>query len=331
MAITGNGTTTHITTTTAFSPGDLCTAYSWSFIYRNAAVPASATVDVVYSIIGGAGAFELDFIWDHTNSIYKNAWIHKQADSTVKTVQNGGFLANTDYVIGATWSASDNTFRAYLDGALFGSVTATAPTNSHDVKISALSFGGTNNFDDGTIAECAVWSGVALSAGEMLALGKRVAPSLIRPQSLLDYRPLIRNINEVTRSTGLTSTGTTAAAHPRIIYGEDDLDMTVVDTATYVISPSGGITMGGVSAYTAAYVLTPSGGITMGGNSQKGLGFSLSHGLAFQGEDPTINQGIAIAQNLRESDWYAEVTPSFNMRSKMRLRTPYLSTGLYRR
>lgn len=67
----------------------------------------------------------------------------------------------------------------------------------------------------GDIAEVGVWN-VALTAAEVASLAKGVSPALVRPQSLVTYLPLIRDVVDVRSATGFTDVNTTAANHTRM-------------------------------------------------------------------------------------------------------------------
>jgi hypothetical protein len=67
------------------------------------------------------------------------------------------------------------------------------------------------------IAEVAIWN-IALSSDDINALSKGFSPQLVRPQNLVLYVPLIRNVGDLRNSLALTTTGTTVADHPRILY-----------------------------------------------------------------------------------------------------------------
>lgn len=70
----------------------------------------------------------------------------------------------------------------------------------------------------GLIAEVGIWS-VVLSDDEIASLANGVAPIKVRPQSLVFYSPMIRNVQDVRGGLALTQTGSpTIAAHPRIYY-----------------------------------------------------------------------------------------------------------------
>jgi len=72
----------------------------------------------------------------------------------------------------------------------------------------------------GRIAEAAIWN-VALSDAEVASLAKGYSPLFIQPTALVAYWPLIGHATTEIDSVGgfgLTVTGATKAAHPRIIY-----------------------------------------------------------------------------------------------------------------
>lgn len=71
---------------------------------------------------------------------------------------------------------------------------------------------------DGRVAEVGIWS-VALDDAEIAVLAAGYAPPCVRPQSLVFYAPLIRELNNY-RGPVLSNHSTspaTVAVHPRII------------------------------------------------------------------------------------------------------------------
>jgi hypothetical protein len=69
---------------------------------------------------------------------------------------------------------------------------------------------------DGQIAEVGIWN-AALPAAEIASLAKGMNCAKVRPQNLVFYAPLIRDLND--QKGGLTITnnnGATVAAHPRV-------------------------------------------------------------------------------------------------------------------
>jgi hypothetical protein len=77
--------------------------------------------------------------------------------------------------------------------------------------VSATTFGW-----DGSIAEAAIYS-AALTTAEIASLAKGLACDKVRPQSLVFYAPLIRNLQDVRGGLTITNNNTaTVAAHTRV-------------------------------------------------------------------------------------------------------------------
>jgi hypothetical protein len=71
-------------------------------------------------------------------------------------------------------------------------------------------------FFTGDIAEVGIWN-VALTAAEIAPLAKGMTCDKIRPQNLVFYAPLVRDL--IDQKGGLTITnnnGATVATHPRV-------------------------------------------------------------------------------------------------------------------
>jgi hypothetical protein len=88
------------------------------------------------------------------------------------------------------------------------------------VTINALGIGqipgaSNSNWLNGRAAEMAVWS-VSLSDAEINSLWKGFPPKRIRPQSLVFYLPMIRDLHDIRNGLALTNNGSaTVFAHPR--------------------------------------------------------------------------------------------------------------------
>lgn len=68
----------------------------------------------------------------------------------------------------------------------------------------------------GWIAEIGIWN-VALTAAEIASLSKGMTCDKVRPQSLVFYAPLVRNLQDVKGGLTITNNNTaTVAAHPRV-------------------------------------------------------------------------------------------------------------------
>ena len=142
------------------------------------------------------------------------------------TFQSGNLIAGTNS-IGTNWIHLCATFNPSTRQELFVNGTSEAVKTS---SVAASIFSGSaplwigaqsdifskNNMWDGLIAECAVYN-AALTAAEIASLAKGMTCDKVRPQSLVFYAPLVRNI--IDAKGGLTITnnnGATVANHPRI-------------------------------------------------------------------------------------------------------------------
>lgn len=68
------------------------------------------------------------------------------------------------------------------------------------------------------VADFAVW-GAQLTAEEVAAFAKGFSPSLIKPQSLAMYSPLVRDVRDIKAPFIGGVTGTSVTDHPRVIGG----------------------------------------------------------------------------------------------------------------
>lgn len=112
---------------------------------------------------------------------------------------------------------------AYYNGANKATTTATSVASGFTrTQIGARRAGSvTDAFFNGRLAEVGVWN-VVLTDDEVLSLADGAACSLVRPQSLVLYAPMIRNLADYSRTLFSFSTINTGAAvdtlgvHPRI-------------------------------------------------------------------------------------------------------------------
>lgn len=135
-----------------------------------------------------------------------------------------GFAADLVTPVSAGWIIPTGVFSnssartIYLNGG--NKVTNTSSVNTGslgNVYIGARWNTSAGVFFTGDLAECAVWS-VALTDAEIASLGKGFKPYRIRPQSLVFYAPLIRNIQDTKGGLTITNNNSaTVAAHPRVI------------------------------------------------------------------------------------------------------------------
>ena len=125
----------------------------------------------------------------------QNQWTHCAGvftSATSRTIYVGGISRATNTInIG-----SQNTFTEVLIGARRNTTVGLYYT--------------------GNLAECGIWN-IALTAAEIASLAKGMTCDKIRPQNLVFYAPLIRDL--IDQKGGLTITnnnGATVANHPRV-------------------------------------------------------------------------------------------------------------------
>jgi len=135
----------------------------------------------------------------------------------VTTTTTGYSLSTWHHACGVFASSSSRTI--YLDGG--GSATGTTnigPILPVRVDIGVFTDSGNNlsQFFDGRIAEVGIWS-AALTSAEISSLAKGVTCDKVRPQSLVFYAPLVRDLIDYKGGLTITNNNTaTVANHPRV-------------------------------------------------------------------------------------------------------------------
>lgn len=120
---------------------------------------------------------------------------------------------------GGVW-ASTTSRTAYFNG-----VAGTTNTTSKSPTIDRFRIGARASSTDGNtgcqagVAECAIWN-VALTTAEMEALAEGYSPLFIRPESLINYWPLVRDLTDSVGGLTLSQTGTNVDVYPhtRVMY-----------------------------------------------------------------------------------------------------------------
>ena len=130
---------------------------------------------------------------------------------------SSGYTANTWNHAAATFP-NNTTVTAYLNGGSSATSTGAAlnpaPTRINVGARFASSAPGL--YMDGLIAEVGIWN-VALSATELSSLAKGMTCDKIRPQSLVFYAPLVRDLIDQKGGLALTNNnGAIVANHPRV-------------------------------------------------------------------------------------------------------------------
>ena len=102
----------------------------------------------------------------------------------------------------------------YINGVLDNANNNTGPIPSAIYSNAANLLLGSNL--NGDLAEVGIWN-AALTAAEIASLAKGMTCDKVRPQSLVFYAPLIRNLQDVRGGLTITNHNTaTVANHPRV-------------------------------------------------------------------------------------------------------------------
>jgi len=107
--------------------------------------------------------------------------------------------------------------RLYRNGTQTASRTnAVGPCQSTST---VTGLGYRNSFDayplNGQMAEAAIYN-VTLSASDAAALATGASPRLVRPDGLVMYAPLVRELIDLRGTATLTNNSTTVTDHPRV-------------------------------------------------------------------------------------------------------------------
>lgn len=206
MAYSFNGTNQYLSTSASPVTGVPLTLAAW---VRLAAIGASNGVVAVQNTTT-SHRFQM--------SIGGTGTVSAQAGSPT-----GAISTTTATVSANVWShcaavfPSNSSRTAYANAvASVAETTASTPVGVSSVAVGARFNSSFGFFMNGMIADVGIWS-AALSADEITSLWRGVSPSLVRPQSLVFYAPLIRDLVDVRGGLAITNTNAaTVADHPRV-------------------------------------------------------------------------------------------------------------------
>lgn len=207
MAYQFNGTNQHLSTSSAPADGYPMTLAMW---YRPSSLSAPARAMTVSASNG------------HRHQL---TFLPPSSEAQAVTVGGSGVAAangSNSWVVG-TWYHHAGVFASATDRSVWvsGSQVGTNTTNPGALNtFDRVTIGAgavpAGVFFPGDIAEVGVWN-VALAAAEIASLAKGVACRLVRPQSLVFYAPLIRDLQDLRGGLTITNNNTaTVAVHPRI-------------------------------------------------------------------------------------------------------------------
>ena len=178
------------------------TLAAWSYLED-----ASATHRNI-AIINSDASQRLAYINLINQIVYAGAATNGLGDNSTK----GSYLSTTYFhtagVYGSTTSRT-----AFLDGNAGTTDTVSQTPGATD----RFAIGGyISAFLNGRNAEVAVWN-AALTDAEIVSLSKGFKPTRVRPQSLIFYAPLVRDLQDLRGALTITNNNTaTVADHPRV-------------------------------------------------------------------------------------------------------------------
>ena len=134
-----------------------------------------------------------------------------------------GLLASCDTTTGYTtntWhhacavATSNSNRTVFIDGGSSASSTTSQSITPTSIRIGAFNL---SQFPlDGRVAEVGIWN-TDLTASEVLSLARGMTCAKVRPQSLVFYAPLVRNLQDVKGGLTITNNNSaTVANHPRV-------------------------------------------------------------------------------------------------------------------
>jgi hypothetical protein len=165
-----------------------------------------------YTTLAGRGLFRIRETTDRCGELLVNNSgnvIFQQIGSSSTTATSSNtFSANTwSHACGV--SAAANSRTVYLDG------TGTSNTANVATLNNATNIEIGWSFFAGRLAECGIWD-IALTADDVASLAKGYTCDRVRPESLIFYAPLVRNIQDIIEAKSLSNSGATVIAHPRV-------------------------------------------------------------------------------------------------------------------
>jgi hypothetical protein len=202
MSYSFNGTNQNLTVSNQIVSDYPVTVASWS--YHNSAITSRRHLGITNSDFNER-LVSLDLL---NGTIYVSAIAGGTAESATKGTYGSTIFFHSAGVLSSTTSRF-----AYLNGS-----AGTENTNSKTPgACDRFAIGGYGtSLLNGRSAEVAVWN-VALTEDEITSLAKGFKPTRIRPQSLVFYAPLLRNLQDLKGALTITNNNTaTVADHPRV-------------------------------------------------------------------------------------------------------------------
>jgi len=136
--------------------------------------------------------------------------------SGASALTSGNWTLNNWFHACGVVSASNNRV-AYVNGGGSGLNSGNIPLNAFsEILVGARRNTTPGLYWNGDIAEVGIWN-AALTVAEIASLARGMACDKVRPQNLVFYAPIVRDLQDVKGGLTITNTNTaTVAAHPRV-------------------------------------------------------------------------------------------------------------------
>ena len=146
-----------------------------------------------------------------------SAGVFRQLNPFFVQSLSGGSVSNNTWHSGVAVYTSNSNRLIYLNGtAGTANTTSFTPLNLNRCGIGCTARDTPASIFTGQIAEVGIWN-VALTADEAASLARGMTCDKVRPQSLVFYAPLVRDLIDYKGGLTITNNNTaTVANHPRV-------------------------------------------------------------------------------------------------------------------
>ena len=214
MSYSLNGTSQYLSTSTSPVTTMPLTMACWFCV--SAASSASTRILLNAGTTASASACYRIVMPPNTTVVRANQTSNAGATAVAQTA-TGAVVANTWIHAAAVFASSGlRTVYASTTSSASDTTSLAGPTLANFAIGSTVNASGVGGYFPGLIAEVGIWS-AALTADEIISLARGVSPSLVRPQSLAFYAPLIRSLTDTLGGLTITNNGgATVTDHPRV-------------------------------------------------------------------------------------------------------------------
>lgn len=159
------------------------------------------------------------FLLNTDNKLYFTAVGASTAAGVNQLAGSAAVSQNTWFHAAGTIISARTTRRSYLDGTLVGEVVSAVDpgaSSPNQISIGQRISTTAGAYFSGDIAEVGVWN-TDLTTAEIASLADGMTCDKVRPQSLVFYAPLVRDLIDVKGGLTITNNNTaTVANHPRV-------------------------------------------------------------------------------------------------------------------